>query len=213
MRETCARVLAAALMTGAIATALGLPAAFDSALEPGRGLTAPPSSLQRTVHVPAVAASERSARSERLVAALSIRPSAARPLGRHVTSPGTLSRTRFKPPPAAAPSAPPAPEPAPGPAAEPETRELASATPQAAQPAPGPSRTTSQAAEGKGKKGKGHGMGKAKGPAPTEAPAPAPSAGQTTAPPPPAPQGEGQGQKEHENGHGPEKDKGHAKKD
>src|SRR6266545_4163721 len=128
MRETCARVLAAALMTGAIATALGLPAAFDSALEPGRGLTAPPSSLQRTVHVPAVAASERSARSERLVAALSIRPSAARPLGRHVTSPGTLSRTRFNPPPAAAPSAPPAPEPAPGPAAEPETRELASGT-------------------------------------------------------------------------------------
>src|SRR6266545_2377219 len=97
MRETCARVLAAALMTGAIATALGLPAAFDSALEPGRGLTAPPSSLRHTVHVPAVTASERPARAERLLAALPIRPSAARPLGRQVTGRGTLSGTRSNP--------------------------------------------------------------------------------------------------------------------
>src|SRR5918994_5106546 len=53
MRETCARVLAAALMTGAIATAMGLPTVFESGGDPGRRFTAPPSSLQRSVSSPA----------------------------------------------------------------------------------------------------------------------------------------------------------------
>jgi hypothetical protein len=201
MRETCARVLAAALMTGAIATALGLPAAFDSALEPGHGLTAPPSSLQHTVHVPAVTAWERPPRAERLVAALSIRSSAARPLGRHVTSRETPSVTQSNPPPAKGPSVPPA--------SEPETRELASATPQAAQPAPAPSRAApAKAKKDTGKKGKSHGKGKAKAVS-----APAPSAGQATPAPAAEPQGEAEGQHEHEHGQGHEKEKGHAQKD
>jgi len=208
MRETCARVLAAALMTGAIATALGLPGAFDSAREPGRGLTVPPSSLQHTVHVPAVTAGERPARAERLVAASSTHPSTDRPqIAHHVTKRAPV--TPSKPGPPTAPSGTPGPTPTP----EPETRELASTTPEAAQPAPAPSRATAKADEGKGKKGKGHGKDKAKVPAPAAAPAPAPSAGQTTAPPPTDPQGEAEGQKEHENGHGQEKDKGHGKKD
>jgi hypothetical protein len=50
MRETCARVLAAALMTGAIGFALAMPAIFATANNAGRSLTAPPSFLQRSVH-------------------------------------------------------------------------------------------------------------------------------------------------------------------
>jgi len=65
MRETCARVLAAALMTGAIGFALAMPAIFDTANNAGRSLTAPPSFLQRSVHVVA-SASSRSARGGRL---------------------------------------------------------------------------------------------------------------------------------------------------
>src|SRR4029453_8152731 len=65
MRETCARVLAAALMTGAIASAVGLPSTFQSASGPERGLTVPPSSLQRTVRVPAGAVGERAHRTKR----------------------------------------------------------------------------------------------------------------------------------------------------
>jgi len=62
MRETCARVLAAALMTGAIAATLAMPAIFDSAREAGRSLTAPPTSLQRSVRVPALAVPAQTAR-------------------------------------------------------------------------------------------------------------------------------------------------------
>ena len=65
MRETCARVLAAALMTGAIGFALAMPAIFATAHDAGRSLTAPPSFLQRSVHVVASAPS-RSARGGRL---------------------------------------------------------------------------------------------------------------------------------------------------
>ncbi|MDX6435192.1 MAG: hypothetical protein QOK34_26, partial [Gaiellaceae bacterium] len=49
MREKCARVLAAALMTGAIGFALAMPAFFGSPNEVSRLLTAPPSSLQGSV--------------------------------------------------------------------------------------------------------------------------------------------------------------------
>ena len=65
MRETCARVLAAALMTGAIGFALAMPAIFATAHDAGRSLTAPPSFLQRSVHVVASAPSG-SARGGRL---------------------------------------------------------------------------------------------------------------------------------------------------
>jgi hypothetical protein len=49
MRETCARVLAAALMTGAIAGTVGMSALFGPPSEADRPITAPPSSLQRSV--------------------------------------------------------------------------------------------------------------------------------------------------------------------
>ncbi len=65
MRETCARVLAAALMTGAIATVVGMSALFDTPTEVGRPIAAPPSSLQRSVRVE-VAAVHRRNRLERI---------------------------------------------------------------------------------------------------------------------------------------------------
>src|SRR2546421_10800171 len=51
MRETCARVLAAALMTGAIAAVVAMSALYDAPQEDGRALTAPPSSLQHSVRL------------------------------------------------------------------------------------------------------------------------------------------------------------------
>jgi hypothetical protein len=59
MRETCARVLAAALMTGAIATVVGMSALFDTPSEPWRPISAPPSSLQRSVRIQAAAVHRR----------------------------------------------------------------------------------------------------------------------------------------------------------
>jgi hypothetical protein len=57
MREKCARVLAAALMTGAIGFTLAMPALFGTARDAVRSLTAPPSSLQRSVNLVASAPS------------------------------------------------------------------------------------------------------------------------------------------------------------
>jgi hypothetical protein len=53
MRETCARVLAAALMTGAIAAVVGMSALFGATGEASRPISAPPSSLQRSVRLTA----------------------------------------------------------------------------------------------------------------------------------------------------------------
>ena len=53
MRETCARVLAAALMTGAIAAVVGMSALFGTSGEASRPISAPPSSLQRSVRLTA----------------------------------------------------------------------------------------------------------------------------------------------------------------
>jgi len=49
MRETCARVLAAALMTGAIATVVAMSTLFEMHGQSGQPLTAPPSSLGRAI--------------------------------------------------------------------------------------------------------------------------------------------------------------------
>jgi hypothetical protein len=51
MRETCARVLAAALMTGAIATVVAMSAFIGTPSRADRPITAPSSSLQRSVRV------------------------------------------------------------------------------------------------------------------------------------------------------------------
>jgi hypothetical protein len=139
MRETCARALAAALMTGAIATAVGLPSAFESDSAPDRRLTAPPSSLQRTVRIPAGTVRERAHRAERLVVRHSTRPSVetrARNV-RHISVRPVTRRTHTVPShgPAPAPTPAPTPPPAeppvvappPAPAPTDTTRELTSA--------------------------------------------------------------------------------------
>jgi hypothetical protein len=51
MREACARVLAAALMTGAIATVVAMSVLFGTPGEASRPISAPPSSLQRSVRL------------------------------------------------------------------------------------------------------------------------------------------------------------------
>jgi hypothetical protein len=53
MRETCARVLAAALMTGAIATVVAMSAMLGAPTEPGRSMAVQPSLVQRTVRLTA----------------------------------------------------------------------------------------------------------------------------------------------------------------
>src|SRR4029077_15860230 len=53
MRATCARVLAAALLTAAISTVVGMSALFGTPSEAGRPIAAPPSKLQRSVRLTA----------------------------------------------------------------------------------------------------------------------------------------------------------------
>src|SRR5947207_7116988 len=73
MRETCGRVLAAALMTGAIATVVGMAALSDTPSEAGRPIAAPPSSLQHSVRLTVQPAPRRHPRTApRLVTAYTI---------------------------------------------------------------------------------------------------------------------------------------------
>jgi hypothetical protein len=53
MRANCARVLAAALLTAAISTVVGMSALFGTPSEAGRPIAAPPSKLQRSVRLTA----------------------------------------------------------------------------------------------------------------------------------------------------------------
>jgi hypothetical protein len=59
MRETCARVLAAALMTGAIATVVAMAAHLGTPVGADRLIAAPPSSLHSTVRLTAQPAPRR----------------------------------------------------------------------------------------------------------------------------------------------------------
>lgn len=187
MRETCARVLAAALMTGAIGFALAMPAIFATAHDAGRSLTAPPSFLQRSVHVVASAPSG-SARGGRLEETQSLRATSFLEGGstpassRHSTKAGPSER---------------APKPTPAPPTPP-TRELASTAPQAEVSSSTPSQPAATPdTKGKGKKkGKQHNKNK---PKPTEVSQP-PVATTTAVPAsePPATDAE----KDHGNGKG-----------
>jgi hypothetical protein len=236
MRETCARVLAAALMTGAIATAMGLPTLFDGAGDLGPGVTAPPSSLQRSVRIPALSAPARPDRAERLVTAQTAGPPAEQPaIVRIERSRGAVQVPRPNPPPAGGgpsptpePPAPAAPAPAPpAPAPAPETRELTSTTPEPPAATPTAPTTTNGGAGGKKKaQAKGNGnstadgkhQGKkdapqAKEPATPVTPAP-PAAAPSAAAPPPAVAPEPQDQPEaKEPGQGKGHDKDHRGKD
>ena len=174
MREKSARVLAAALLTGAIAFATAMPALFGAPREAGQSLTAPPSSLQRSVHaVPSTRLSEPMG-AERLAG---VRSPVATNLGRLASSRGVGSDQRLrpasaghskpggtpKPPPTPRPTPTPTPTPtprptpAPTPAKPPDTRELA-----AAPAAPTPATPTPDPALPHQGKGKGHGKEKVK---------------------------------------------------
>src|SRR5512142_2913591 len=67
MRETCARVVAAALLTAAIATVVGMSTLVDTPREPMRSIAAPPSSVQRSVRLTAQIALRRQPPAARLV--------------------------------------------------------------------------------------------------------------------------------------------------
>jgi outer membrane biosynthesis protein TonB len=203
MREKCARVLAAALMTGAIGFALAMPALFGTGHDADRSLTAPPSFLQRSVHVVASAPS-RSAGTGRLDKSnlilsgvfLSVGRSGATANGgnpastRHPDRAGGSKVSKPPPKPAPKPTTPsptptpaptpaPVPAPAPAPAPVPDTRGLANSTTPAAVAAPAPSRPAENTKGGNGKgkgKAKGHDKNKdkgGKGAEPTQAAAPA----------------------------------------
>ena len=198
MRETCARVLAAALMTGAIAFAIGMPAIVGTAHNAGRSLTAPPSFLQRSVHVVA-SVPPRSARGGRLeetqpTRAASLLEGGSTPAShRHSTKAGRSER---------------APKPTPAPPTPP-TRELASTTPQAADSSSTPSQPAAPPdSKGKGKKkGKQHNKNKGK---PAEVSQP-PVATTTAVPASEPPATDAENDHDHGNGNGKEKGKSDGK--
>jgi hypothetical protein len=140
MRETCARVLAAALMTGAVAFALAMPGLVDRAPDVSAPLTAPPSSLQRTVRE-ATAVLSQSAHAERHAQENQLGPiveaTAVRSVSRRIAPPEpatpqplTHGRTPGNHPATTKPAAPPLPPPPAAPASpapsNPESRQLAS---------------------------------------------------------------------------------------
>jgi hypothetical protein len=148
MRETCARVLAAALMTGAIGFVLAMPAVFGTAPDAVRSLTSPPSSLHRSVHL---AASARPRPVQRqLEPAHSITrtvPAAVVPVfTSHPSSPSVPK-----------PAAQPAPQPTPQPVPSTDTRALTGDTPAAPAAPPAASKVT----EGK-RKARNNGRDKSK---------------------------------------------------
>jgi hypothetical protein len=128
MRETCARVLAAALMTGAIAAVVGMSALFGTPGEASRPISAPPSSLQRSVRLTAHLAPRARPRVARLVTAhtnyVPSRSSTVRVLAvtrtRHVSPRARRQLTSVrKPQPAPAPAPTPAPPAVPAAPADP----------------------------------------------------------------------------------------------
>jgi hypothetical protein len=147
MRETCARVLAAALMTGAVAFVVAMPALFAPEPDSGPPFAAPPSSLRRAVHVTAQhtlvrPAAERPQGAQTIVHTIRTPAAGARVTPRGSTAAGRLrpasaGRSEGRSPPAPAPAPTPAPAPiatpppAPQAAPETDTRQLASAAPAA----------------------------------------------------------------------------------
>jgi hypothetical protein len=85
MRETCARVLAAALMTGAIAAVVAMSALVGAPSQSARPITAPPSSLERSVRIVALPAPRPHRASVR-------RPVSAHQIRRPVVRPSVLAR-------------------------------------------------------------------------------------------------------------------------
>jgi hypothetical protein len=208
MREKCARVLAAALMTAAIGFALAMPAIFETAQKADRSLTAPPSFLQRSVHVVASAPS-LAARDGRLDGTQPVQSASALAADRSgSTGNGTPASSRHSSRAGRAePNPKPAPKPRPAPAPASPTRELADTTPPTAVSPPVPSQpAASPGGKGKGKKrAKQHDKSKGK---PTATPTPPVAA----ATPPPANESPAtEGAKDH--GHDKGKDNAKGKGD
>jgi hypothetical protein len=166
MRETCARVLAAALMTGAIATVVAMSALSGATGEAGRPFAAPPSSLKRYVPVVRQAIQPRPGSVRLTAASISARPRPVvvtrRPVVARHWSPRQLAaakpKTKAKPA-----QAPPAPAPTPTPAAEPapptaEAAQLVEA-PQPAASADGPGQQQGTSDDAHGEHGRGHAYG------------------------------------------------------
>ena len=191
MRETCARALAAALMTGAIAFAVGMPALFGTPGDLGHSLLAPPSSLQRTVRAPSFSSAPGPSAIERARSTSSV--------SRHGNLDASAQdRLLFADPNAhgrraAAPGKPrpkpiPKPQPAPSPAPQSGTRELAStsALPPAATEPPAVARVAERPAphphpNGPKGKAKGHDRGNGNVPRPTDTAQPSSVAAPPTA--------------------------------
>lgn len=137
MRRTCARVLAAALMSAAVAGAMALPGLVGGSQDSQRALTAPASSSKRVIHVDVpVRSHEHVGKTGRTRLALANRPAAlassvvhrrsgptARDATRRHDTPKAATRTRrpHKPRPVPPPTPVPAPAPAPAPAPSPVT--------------------------------------------------------------------------------------------
>lgn len=86
MRGTCVRVLAAALMTAAIAIVVGMSALFGPAREGGRPIAAPPSSLHSTVRLTAEIAPPHRQRHRPRTVPLVARDTISAPIRRAVVS-------------------------------------------------------------------------------------------------------------------------------
>jgi hypothetical protein len=166
MRETCARVLAAALMTGAIATVVAMSALSGATGEAGRSFAAPPASLKRSVPVvqvttPRPGSIGRHARSNS-VGPRPVAVSRRLVVLRHWSPPRQLAAAKPKPKPAPAQPAP-APTPTPAPEPTPPTVEAAQLveTPQPAAPAgdQGQQQGKSDDANGDHGNGRGHAYG------------------------------------------------------
>src|SRR5215831_5335180 len=158
MRETCARVLAAALLAGAIATAVGMSALVDTPRETIRPIAAPPSTVQRSVRLTAHIAPRHRARAARLVTAhTSYRAPRSAVLAHRLIvvrthrAPARPHRRQLASAPA--PAAAPAPAPAPGPAPASQSAPAQAAPP--ADPAPAVPDTS----PGPGNHGRGHAYG------------------------------------------------------
>src|SRR5919204_1620328 len=97
--RVCARVLAAALMIGAVGAALAFPAVFPPANDEHRALVAPPAAQQRTLRVPAIYRPPRHATVTHARSAVARRTRAKRPLppaGELVTAPVRRPKTTPK---------------------------------------------------------------------------------------------------------------------
>jgi hypothetical protein len=231
MREKCARVLAAALMTGAIGFALAMPAFFGTPNDVTRLLTAPPSSLQGSVRAvaPRVTtgstteagrlAGRRSVAAAARLAALRFNLGAEAAGRPGSLSPSSVGRTpKPKPKPKPKPSPSPAPTPTPAPAPAPDTRQLAASPPPVPVTAPTPAVDPGKArGKGKGKRNghtnHGHGKGHDQVPPGQQSAAPGPPAAPPAAPPATAGATEDQSAsdkgKGHDKDHGNDKGRGH----